>query len=80
MPFLDLKFLTAKYIHQVWQKEWDEAVTVSNKLHEILPKLLDKLLLFRKTKKEDAVLNIVHFYLTHPFLLKKEEPPVRVPQ
>ena len=24
MPFSDLKPLTAKYIHQVWQKEWDE--------------------------------------------------------
>ena len=44
MPFSDLKPLTAKYMHQVWQKERDEAVTVSNKLHEMLPKLSDKLL------------------------------------
>ena len=29
MPFSDLKPLTAKYIHQVWQKEWDEAIVVS---------------------------------------------------
>ena len=35
MPFSDLKPLTAKYMHHVWQKEWDEAVTVFNKLHEI---------------------------------------------
>ena len=35
MPFSDLKPLTAKYIHQVWQKEWDETVIVSNKLHPI---------------------------------------------
>ena len=33
MPFSNLKSLTAKYIHQVWQKEWDEAIIVSNKLH-----------------------------------------------
>ena len=33
MPFSDLKPLTAKYTHQ--QNEWDEAVTVSNKLHEL---------------------------------------------
>ncbi|WP_419649261.1 hypothetical protein, partial [Thiolapillus sp.] len=24
MPFSDLKPLTAKYVYQVWQKEWDE--------------------------------------------------------
>ena len=34
MPFIsNLKPLTAKYIRQFWQKEWAEAVTVSNKLH-----------------------------------------------
>ena len=26
MPFWDLKPLTAKYVYQVWQKEWDETV------------------------------------------------------
>ena len=39
MPLSDLKPLTAKYTHQIWQKEWDEAVIVPNKLHEILPKV-----------------------------------------
>ena len=39
LPFSDLEPLTAKYIHQVWQKEWDEAVLASRKLHEIKPKL-----------------------------------------
>ena len=24
MPFSDLKPLTAKYVYQVWQKQWDE--------------------------------------------------------
>ena len=38
-PFSDLKPLTAKYIHQVWQKEWAGDVTVSSKPHEMLPKL-----------------------------------------
>ena len=67
MPFSDLKPLNAKSIHQVWQKEWDEAVIIFNKLHE----LSDKLLLFCKTRKEDTVLHR-HSYLTHPFLLKKK--------
>ena len=81
MPFSDLKPLTAKNIHQVWQKEWDEAITLSNKLHDILPKLSDKLLTFCNTRKEDTVLNrlhIVNSYFTHSFLLKTEEPPVCV--
>ena len=39
MPFTDLKPLTAKYIHQVWQKEWDEAILVSSKLRGILTEL-----------------------------------------
>ena len=29
MPFSDLKPLTAKYVYQVWQKEWDETGLVS---------------------------------------------------
>ena len=28
IPFSDLKPLTAKCIHRVWQKEWDEAIIV----------------------------------------------------
>ena len=76
MHFLDLKPLTAKYIHQVWQKEWDEAIIVSNKLHDNLPKLSDKLLSLSNTRKEDTVVNrlhIGHSYFTYPFRLKKEE-------
>ena len=44
MPFSDLKPLTAKYVYRIWQEEWDKTVLVSNKFHEILPKLPDKLL------------------------------------
>ena len=54
MPFSNLKPLTAKYIHHVWQKEWNEAIIVSNKLHDILPKLSDKLLTFCNTRTEDS--------------------------
>ena len=35
MPFSDLKPLTTKYRHQVWQKEWDETVSVSSNLRDI---------------------------------------------
>ena len=60
MPFSGLKPLTAKYVYLVWQKEWDETGLVSNKFHEILPKLPDKLLSFCNTRKENTVLNRLH--------------------
>ena len=78
MPFSHLKPLTAKYVYQVWQKEWDETVLVSNKFHEILPKLPDKLLSFCNTRKDLNRLHIGHSYLTHSFILRKEEAPVCV--
>ena len=70
MPFSDLKPLTAKYVYQIWQKEWDETGLVS-----------DKLLSFCNTRKENTVLtrlHIGHSYLTHSFILRKEEAPVCV--
>ena len=54
---------------------------ISNKFHEILPKLPDRLLPFCNTRKESTVLNrlhIGHSYLTHSFILRKEEAPVCV--
>ena len=81
MSFSDLKPLTAKYVYQVWQKEWDETVLVSKKFHKILPKLPDKLLSSCNTRKEKTVLNrlhIGHSYLTHSFILRKEEASVCV--
>ena len=68
-------------MYQVWQKEWDETVLVSNKFHKILPKLPNKLLSFCNTRKESTVLNrlhIGHSYLTHSFILRKKEAPVCV--
>ena len=49
MTSSDLNPLTAKYIHQVGQKNWDEAIIVPNKLYDILPKLSEKLLTFCNT-------------------------------
>ena len=81
MPFSDLKPLTAKYVYQVWQKEWDETGSVSNKFQAILPKHPDKLLSFCNTRKENTALNrlhIGHSCLTHSFILRKKEAPVCV--
>ena len=57
MPFSDIKPLSAKHVYQLWQKEWDETIWVSNKFHEILPKLPDKPFSFCNTRNEDTVLN-----------------------
>ena len=81
MPFSDIKSLAAKYVYQVWQKDWDGTVLVSDKFHEILPKLPDKLLSYCDTRKENTVLkrlHIGHSYLTHCFILRKEEAPLCV--
>jgi len=51
MPFSDLKPLTARYVYQIWQKEWDKTILVCNKFHKIRPKLSDNLLSFYYTKK-----------------------------
>ena len=59
----------------------DATVLVSNKFHEIVPKLPDKLLSFCSTRKEDTVLNrlhIDHSYLTHSFILRKKKASVCV--
>ena len=67
--------------YQLGHKEWDETVLVTNKFHEILPKLSDHLLSFCNTRKENTVLNrlqIGHTYLTHAFTLRKEVVPVCV--
>ena len=74
VPFSD----TSKYVCEVWQREWEEAGLVSNKFHEILPRLSGKLLSFCNTRKENTVLNRLHIgqsYLTHSFILRKEEAP-----
>ena len=68
-------------MYQIWQKELNETVLVSNKFHKILLKLPDKLLSFSNTRKENTVLDILHIghsYLTHSFILRKEESPVCV--
>ena len=74
-PFSDLKPLTAKHVHQVWQKEWNEAVIASSKLHKILPQLSDKLISFCKTRKEDTVLKdyiLVILFDGFPYFEKKK--------
>ena len=72
MPFSDIKPLTAKYVYQVWRKEWDETGLVSNKFHEILLKRSDKLLSFCNTRKENTVLSGLHLIWRIPLFWEKK--------
>ena len=53
MPISDLKPVTAKHIHRCGRRIGGSCHSM--KLHEILPKLLDKLSLFCKTGKEEDI-------------------------
>ena len=62
----------------LFRRRWKVFIS---KFHEILPKLPDKLLSFCNTRKEDTVLKRLHTghsYLTHSFILRKEEASVCV--
>ena len=59
--------------------EWDELP--GNKLHEIFPVLKQCVVCPRTNRKEETViarLHIGHSFITHSFLLKGEEPPMRI--
>ena len=71
----DLKPKIDKYINDIWQRDWDGEV--QNKLHHILPYLKENLQK-GNTRKEQTVmtrLRIGHTWITHSFLLKREEQP-----
>ena len=72
----DLKPKVDKYINDIWQRDWDGEV--QNKLHHILPHLKENLHKKGNTRKEQTVmtrLRIGHTWITHSFLLKREEQP-----
>ena len=74
--FSDFKPLVNEYIHREWQTHWD-ALT-ENKLHEIIPNILDCICRCRTNRREEVVLcrlHIGHSYFTHAHLLKDEEKP-----
>ena len=79
IPFSDLKSHTNKYILELWQSEWDKFP--ENKLHKIFPGLKKCFVCPQTNRKEETVmarLHIGHSFITHSFLLKGEEPPMRI--
>ena len=60
----------------LWQEEWN--CQEDNKLHEIRPQLTEHLLSASGSRKNETVLTRLHTghsFLTHSFLLKREDPP-----
>ena len=76
LPCSDLKPCINKYIVSKWQHEWDDCT--ENKLHSIKPILGESLLVNRSVRREEVVLSrcrIGHSFMTHVYLLRREEQP-----
>lgn len=76
IPYSDFDCKIYAYCFKLWQKEWSNEV--NNKLFKVRPNLSEPLTLFTQNRKQESVLSrlhIGHTYLTHGWLLRKEEPP-----
>lgn len=76
VPHSDFKSRILPYIRQKWQLEWDREV--DNKLQAIKPTLAPPQTV-RLSRREEVVyrrLRIGHSYITHSWMLKREEPPM----
>jgi hypothetical protein len=76
VPYTDLKHTVQTYLVKFWQEKWNQ--TAFNKLQSIKP-LLGETKLHSITKRRDEVAlhrrRIGHTYLTHSYLLKRENNP-----
>ena len=78
IPHSDLKRNVNKYIKDVWQLHW--SMQTANKLWQIRPDLDDTLQ--SGNRREESVLcrlHIGHSFLTHSFLLRREDRPECIP-
>jgi kelch-like protein 2/3 len=76
VPHLDLRKKSLCYIKKLWKDRW--AGCRDNKLFQIKPSLDVPLSQAAKSRKEETILTrlrIGHTYITHGFLLRKEDPP-----
>ena len=76
VPHTDFRKYISKYCSKLWQQEW--SVLTKNKLHKVCPDLCDPLPSQVQNRKQESVLSrlhIGHTYLTHGFLLRREDPP-----
>jgi ribonuclease HI len=76
VTYQDLKRRTNMYCNGLWQDEWSGQV--NNKLFQVLPTLSDQLPMISNDRKKQTVLcrlHIGHSFITHSFLLKREDLP-----
>ena len=80
IPYSDCKTKVNQYIQTIWQTEWD--MQGDNKLKSAKQLLSDTLRMESRTRREESVLcrlHIGHSFLSHAYLLKREDPPECVP-
>jgi ribonuclease HI len=76
LPFTEFKPQINNYIVSKWQELWD--MTPYNKLHLIRPNLGERHSVHRSVRREEVVLarcRIGHSFITHSYLLRKQDKP-----
>ena len=77
VPYRDFRSRVHSYCNRLWQIDW--SLKVNNKLFRICPNLTNPLpfsgLINRKQESILTRLHIGHSYLTHGWILRKEDPP-----
>ena len=76
VPYMDLRHYVFQYCFKLWQQVW--STLGNNKLFKVYPDLSDPLPSLVQNRKEETVLtrlHIGHSYMTHGWLLRKEDPP-----
>lgn len=75
VPYSDFKPLVHSHILSRWQQSWN--TKTNNKLHEIQPVIKPPVFYGLPRRDERIIhrLRIGHTYLTHSYLLKREQPP-----
>lgn len=76
ISYRDLYRNTSTYCHTLWQESW--SCQIENKLFKFMPNLKEPLPSVAFPRKEQTALtrlHIGHTYLTHSFILRKEDPP-----
>lgn len=76
ISYRDLFRKTYSYCSKIWNDSWTSQT--SNKLFKFMPKLSEPLPHVNTNRKDQTVLtrlHIGHSYLTHSYLLRKEDPP-----
>ena len=82
VPYSDFKPLINSFIHDVWQRSWNDPLNQDNKLFAIKPNISEWLPSLRSNHREEIVLarlRIGHTHMTHSYLLKGEDPPDCIP-